>query len=65
MDEKNPCGWSGTIHDFLHLSKPHWLIAMQEHHQRCMNCPGGFSLIKNDEVIRIKKAYPGYMHTGR
>jgi hypothetical protein len=39
MDLKNPCGWSGTIHDFLPLSKPHWLLSMQEHHQRCMNCP--------------------------
>jgi len=46
MDEKNPRGWSGTIHDFLQFSRLHWLIAMQEHYQRCMNCPGGFSLIK-------------------
>jgi hypothetical protein len=35
----NPCGWSGSIHMFLSLPKPHWLTALQEHHQRCMNCP--------------------------
>jgi len=35
----NPCGWSGSIHAFLLLSKQDWLTALQEHHQRCMNCP--------------------------
>jgi hypothetical protein len=35
----NPCGWSGTINNFLSFTKADWLIALQEHHQRCMNCP--------------------------
>ena len=35
----NPCGWFGTFQAFLSLSKPKWLTALQEHHQRCMNCP--------------------------
>jgi len=40
MDTNNtPCGWFGTIHTFLLLSKPEWLTSLQEHHQRCMNCP--------------------------
>jgi hypothetical protein len=34
-----PCGWSGSIHDFLSLSKAGWLTALQEHHLRCMNRP--------------------------
>jgi len=34
-----PCGWSGSIHTFLSLSKQDWLTALHEHHQRCMNCP--------------------------
>jgi len=34
-----PCGWSGSIHTFLSLSKQDWLSALHEHHQRCMNCP--------------------------
>ena len=41
MEEKisNHCGWCGSIHDFLSISKTDWLTALQEHHQRCMNCP--------------------------
>jgi len=41
MEEKisNPCGWSGTIHKFLSLTKADWLIALKEHNLRCMNCP--------------------------
>jgi hypothetical protein len=41
MPEKNshPCGWSGSIHDFLSLAKADWLAALQVHHQRCVNCP--------------------------
>jgi hypothetical protein len=35
----NPCGWSGTIHDFLSVQKQDWLTSLLEHHQRCMNCP--------------------------
>ena len=35
----NPCGWFGTIYTFLSFSKPEWLTSLQEHHQRCMNCP--------------------------
>jgi len=34
-----PCGWSGSIHTFLSLPKADWHTALQEHHQRCMNCP--------------------------
>ena len=34
-----PAAGPATIHDFLTISKPHWLIAMQEHHQRCMTSP--------------------------
>ena len=37
--QNNPCGWSGSIHTFLSLAKTDWLTALQEHHQRCMNCP--------------------------
>lgn len=33
------CGWSGTINDFLSLKRPAWLSSLNEHHQRCMNCP--------------------------
>lgn len=45
MDLRNSCGWSGTIHDFLTISKPHWLIAIQEHHQHCMTSPADQSQI--------------------
>jgi DUF2075 family protein len=34
-----PCGWFGTINAFLTWSKSEWLTSLQEHHQRCMNCP--------------------------
>jgi hypothetical protein len=37
--QKNTCGWFGTIHTFLSVSKHEWLISLQEHHQLCMNCP--------------------------
>ncbi len=37
--QNNPCGWSGSIHEFLSLAKADWLAALQVHHQRCMNCP--------------------------
>jgi len=36
---KTPCGWFGTFHAFLSLSKSDWLTSLQEHYQRCMNCP--------------------------
>jgi len=40
MDTNNTsCGWFGTIHTFLSLSNPEWFTSVQEHHQRCMNCP--------------------------
>jgi len=40
MDTNNTsCGWFGTIHAFLLLSKSEWLPSLLEHHQRCMNCP--------------------------
>ena len=39
MQTNSPCGWSGSIHAFLSLLKQDWLTALQEHHQRCMNCP--------------------------
>ncbi len=47
MAEKisNPCGWSGTIQNFLSLSKAAWLASLQEHHQRCMNGPADQSQI--------------------
>jgi DUF2075 family protein len=35
----NPCGWFGSIHTFLSLLKQDWLKALNDHHQRCMNCP--------------------------
>lgn len=72
MDEKNPCGWSGSIHDFLQLSKSHWLLSMQEHHQRCMNVPADDSQIKAwdhsfdilqkelKQLVRIKPAIAEY-----
>jgi hypothetical protein len=72
MDLKNPCGWSGTIHDFLTLSKPHWLLSMQEHHQRCMNCPADqsqilawdhcFDILQKElkQLVRIKPAIAEY-----
>jgi hypothetical protein len=72
MNEKNPCGWSGTINDFLHISKPHWLIAMQEHHQRCMNAPAdqsqilawdhSFDILQRElkQLVQIKLAIGGY-----
>jgi DUF2075 family protein len=34
-----PCGWFGSIHDFLLLSKTVLLTALQEHHQQSMNYP--------------------------
>lgn len=34
-----PCGWFGSIHDFLSLEKTDWLAALQDHHQQCMNGP--------------------------
>jgi hypothetical protein len=47
MAEKipNPCGWSGSIKDFLSLPKSDWLSALKEHHQRCMNSPADESQI--------------------
>ncbi len=46
MDVQNtPCGWSGTIHTFLSISKAAWLIALEGHHQRCMNAPADQSQI--------------------
>ncbi len=47
MVEKNPnpCGWSGSIRDFLSLLKSDWLSALKEHHQRCMNSPADESQI--------------------
>jgi hypothetical protein len=34
---KIPCGWSGSITDFLLLPKAYWVTALQEHHHRCTN----------------------------
>ena len=47
MAEKisNSFGWSGSIHNFLSLPKADWLVALQDHHQRCMNCPADQSQI--------------------
>lgn len=45
MDLNNPCGWSGTIQNFLQISKQDWLTSLQEHHQRCMNSPADQSQI--------------------
>ena len=36
--QNNPCGWFGTIQNFLSLSKQEWLLSLNEHHKRCMNC---------------------------
>jgi DUF2075 family protein len=72
MDLKNPCGWSGSIHDFLTLSKPHWLVAMQEHHQRCMTSPAdqsqilawdhSFDILQRElkQLVQIKPAIGEY-----
>jgi DUF2075 family protein len=74
MPEKNsnPCGWSGAIHDFLQLSKPHWFIFMQEHHQRCMNVPAdqgqtlawdhSFDILQKElkQLVQIKPAIGEY-----
>ncbi|WP_292348538.1 DUF2075 domain-containing protein [Methanoregula sp. PtaB.Bin085] len=72
MDEKKPCGWSGAIHNFLSLSKPHWLIAMQEHHKRCMNTPAdesqilawdySFEILQRElkQLVQIKPAIASY-----
>ena len=37
--KNNPCGWFGTIQQFVTLAKSEWLRALHEHHQHCMNCP--------------------------
>jgi DUF2075 family protein len=33
------CGWFGSIHSFLSLSKQNLLTSLKDHHQICMNCP--------------------------
>lgn len=43
--KNNPCGWSGSIHNFLLLTKVDWFTALQDHHQRCMNCPADQSQV--------------------
>jgi len=45
MDLNNPCGWSGTIQNFLRITKQDWLTSLQNHHLRCMNCPADQSQI--------------------
>lgn len=39
IQNNNPYSWFSTTNDFLLLAKPAWLTSLQEHHQRCMNCP--------------------------
>jgi hypothetical protein len=34
-----PCGWYGTIQQFLTLSRSEWLSALDRHHVECMNGP--------------------------
>jgi DUF2075 family protein len=67
-----PYGWSGSIHDFLSLSKADWLAALQEHHQRCMNCPADqsqllawdheFDLLAKElkQLLQVKPALETY-----
>jgi hypothetical protein len=41
-----PCGWSGTVSDFLAAPKTGWLAALQEHYRRTMGSPAG-----QDQVV--------------
>ncbi|MBN2489110.1 MAG: hypothetical protein JXA98_08785 [Methanosarcinaceae archaeon] len=39
------CGYYGSIHQFLNISKNEFIQSLLAHHQRCMNMPAGDSQI--------------------
>ena len=67
-----PCGWFGSIHTFLSLSKSDWLSSLQAHHQRCMNSPAdqsqilawdhSFDILQRElkQLVQIKPAFGNY-----
>jgi len=72
MTSNDPCGWFGSIHTFLSLSKSDWLSSLQAHHQRCMNSPAdrsqilawdhSFDILQRElkQLVEIKPAIGNY-----
>jgi DUF2075 family protein len=70
-DRKNPCGWSGTILEFLQMPVVHWLSVMQEHYEQSQHAPAGesrilawaqtFDILQKElkQLVQIKPAIGG------